>query len=65
LQVGADADITVFNPNTVIDKSSFDKGLAFSEGIEHVIVNGVMVLRDGETVANIFPGQPVFGKFKN
>jgi uncharacterized Zn-binding protein involved in type VI secretion len=49
----------------VIDKSSFDKGLAFSEGIEHVIVNGVMVLRDGETVANIFPGQPVFGKFKN
>jgi N-acyl-D-aspartate/D-glutamate deacylase len=65
LQVGADADITVFNPNSVIDKSSFDKGLAFSEGIEHVIVNGVMVLRDGETVANIFPGQPVFGKFKN
>jgi dihydroorotase len=65
LQVGADADITVFNPNTVIDKSSFDKGLAFSEGIEHVIVNGVMVLRDGKTVANTFPGQPVFGKFKN
>jgi dihydroorotase len=65
IQVGADADITVFNPNTVIDKSSFDKGLAFSEGIEYVIVNGVLVLKNGKTVNNTFPGQPISGKFKN
>lgn len=64
IQVGADADITIFNPNTVIDKATFDKGLAFSEGIEYVIVNGVIVLRNGKTVANIFPGQPVYGKYK-
>jgi len=30
IQVGADADITIFNPDTVIDKATFDKGLAFS-----------------------------------
>jgi dihydroorotase-like cyclic amidohydrolase len=64
LQVGADADITVFNPNTVIDRSSFDKGLAFSEGIEYVIVNGNLALKNGKTVSDTFAGQPVFGKFK-
>ena len=64
IQVGADADITVFNPATVTDKATFDKGLAFSEGIEYVIVNGVIVLKNGKTVANVFPGQPVYGKYK-
>ena len=65
IQIGADADITIFNPNTVIDKATFEKGLAFSEGIEYVIVNGVVVLRNGKTVGDIFPGQPVYGKYKN
>jgi dihydroorotase len=64
LQVGADADITIFNPDTVIDKATFEKGLAFSEGIEYVIVNGTFVLKNGRTVLNVFPGQPVYGKFK-
>jgi len=64
IQIGADADITIFNPGTVADKATFEKGLAFSEGIEYVIVNGITILKNGKTVANIFPGQPVFGKFK-
>jgi N-acyl-D-aspartate/D-glutamate deacylase len=64
IQVGADADITIFNPATVTDKATFEKGLAFSEGIEYVIVNGTFILKNGKTVANAFPGQPVYGKFK-
>ncbi|MDI1324358.1 MAG: amidohydrolase family protein [Algoriphagus sp.] len=64
IQVGADADITIFNPATVIDKATFEEGLAFSEGIEYVMVNGTFVLRNGETVLNVFPGNPVYGKFK-
>ncbi len=64
IQIGADADITIFNPNTVIDKATFEKGLAFSEGIEYVIVNGVIALKNGKTVDNVFPGQAVYGKFK-
>lgn len=64
IQVGADADITIFNPNTVIDKATFEKGLAFSEGIEYVIVNGTFVLKNGKTVLNVFPGNPVYGKYK-
>jgi cytosine/adenosine deaminase-related metal-dependent hydrolase len=64
IQVGADADITIFNPETVIDKATFEEGLEFSEGIEYVLVNGTFVLRKGETVLNVFPGNPVYGKYK-
>ena len=65
LQIGADADITIFNPTTITDKATFEKGLAFSEGIEYVIVNGIIALQNGKTVSDTFPGQPIFGKFKN
>jgi len=64
MQVGADADITIFNPNTVIDKATFEKGLEFSAGIEYVLVNGSFVLKNGKTVTGVMPGQPVYGKFK-
>ncbi len=64
IQVGADADITIFNPNTIIDKATFEKGLEFSAGIEYVMVNGSFVLMNGKTVTGVLPGQPVFGKFK-
>ncbi|MBY0434692.1 MAG: amidohydrolase family protein, partial [Cyclobacteriaceae bacterium] len=64
IQVGADADITIFNPNTVIDKATFEKGLEFSSGIEYVMVNGTFVLKNGKTVTGVMPGQPVYGKFK-
>jgi Amidohydrolase family len=64
IQVGADADITIFNPQTIIDKATFEKGLEFSAGIEYVMVNGTLVLKNGKTVTGALPGQPVYGKFK-
>jgi len=64
IQVGADADITIFNPKTVTDKATFEKGLEFSAGIEYVMVNGIFSLKNGKTVTTVFPGQPVYGKFK-
>ena len=64
IQVGADADITIFDPKTIADKASFEKGLEFSEGIQYVLVNGTFVLKNSKTVSNIFPGQPVYGKYK-
>ncbi|MBK8788387.1 MAG: amidohydrolase family protein [Chitinophagaceae bacterium] len=64
IQVGADADITIFNPDTIIDKATFEKGLEFSAGIEYVLVNGNFILKNGKTVSNVFPGQAVYGKFK-
>ncbi|HBY58804.1 MAG TPA: D-glutamate deacylase, partial [Solibacterales bacterium] len=41
IKVGADADLTVFDPARVADTATFEKGLSFSEGIEHVLVGGV------------------------
>ena len=64
IQVGADADITIFDPDTVIDKASFEKGLEFSEGIQFVLVNGKLVLKKGKIVENIFPGKAIIGKYK-
>ncbi len=65
IQPGADADITIFDPNTIIDKATFEGGLKFSEGIKYVLVNGTFVVKNGLTVGNVFPGQPVYGKYKN
>jgi dihydroorotase len=64
IQIGADADITIFNPDTIKDKATFEKGLEFSSGIEYVIVNGTFVVKNGKTVPYVLPGQPVYGRFK-
>lgn len=50
LQVGCDADIVVFNPDTIIDTSKHSPGETLNQpiGIPHVIVNGVLVLENGE-----------------
>ncbi|MCB0688827.1 MAG: amidohydrolase family protein [Saprospiraceae bacterium] len=64
IQVGADADITVFDPKTVIDRADF-KELKYSEGIPYVIVNGVFVVKENELVDAVFPGQPIVSKFKS
>jgi N-acyl-D-aspartate/D-glutamate deacylase len=57
IRVGSDADITIFNPDTVIDKATFEDPLRFSAGISYVLVNGVPVVKDGATVAGVFPGR--------
>jgi N-acyl-D-aspartate/D-glutamate deacylase len=63
LREGADADMTVFDPERVRDTATFEKGLSFSAGIDHVLVNGVPVVRDGKTVPNTFPGTAVLGNY--
>lgn len=63
LQVGSDADITIFSPEEISDKADF-KRLQFSEGISHVLVNGVFVVKNGENVEDAFPGKPVLGKYR-
>ena len=43
-----DADLTLFDPDAILDRSTFEKGDLPSAGIAHVFVNGVHVLTDGE-----------------
>lgn len=56
IQVGADADITVFDPATIADRATFEKPAQYSAGIRHVLVNGVPVVRDGAFVEGVHPG---------
>jgi N-acyl-D-aspartate/D-glutamate deacylase len=42
------ADITVFNPETVIDNATFINPHQFPTGIEHVILNGQTIIKNGE-----------------
>jgi N-acyl-D-aspartate/D-glutamate deacylase len=57
IKVGADADITVFDANRVIDAATFEKPLQYSKGIRFVLVNGVGVVSDGELAAGVLPGR--------
>ncbi|KUJ79246.1 amidohydrolase family protein [Ruegeria profundi] len=60
LQVGADADITVFDPETVTDNSTLElgKNALPTTGIPYVIVNGTVVV-DDSVVQRVFPGKPI------
>lgn len=59
IRVGADADITVFDPEKIIDRATFDDPALPSEGVRFVLVNGVPVVREGQLVEDVLPGQPV------
>lgn len=48
LQVGMDADITVFDPDEVIDRATYEDATIPSVGIPYVVVNGVVVVDDGQ-----------------
>jgi N-acyl-D-aspartate/D-glutamate deacylase len=59
IRVGADADITVFDPESVIDRATYVDGSIPSDGIEYVIVGGVLVVDGGEVVEGVRPGRAV------
>lgn len=57
IAVGADADLTVFDPATVRDRATFEAPTTPSAGIPHVLVNGTFVVREGELVNGARPGR--------
>ena len=59
VQVGADADITVFDPDVVIDNATFEHPMQYSSGFKHVLVGGIFVVKDGEFEKDSFPGKPI------
>jgi N-acyl-D-aspartate/D-glutamate deacylase len=56
IQLGADADLVVFDATTITDHASFAKPLAASTGFRFVIVNGVIVVNDDQMVDGALPG---------
>jgi cytosine/adenosine deaminase-related metal-dependent hydrolase len=59
LEPGADADVVVFDPDTVTDRATYDDTTRPTTGFRHVLVNGRPVVRDGELDVNQLPGRPV------
>jgi imidazolonepropionase-like amidohydrolase len=60
-QVGADADLTVFDPARVRDVATFENPAQYSAGIVHVLVNGTFVVRGEQLVRGVAPGRAVRG----
>ena len=59
LQVGMDADITVFDPKTVKANATWDDVAALNDGFHYTLVNGVFILKDGKIVTEVLPGKPI------
>ena len=55
-KVGADAGLMAFDADRIIDKATFENPARYSGGIQHVLVNGVFVVREGSFVAGVYPG---------
>ena len=63
IRLGADADLAIFDPQTISDRSTFKEPAIESAGVRFVIVNGVMVVKDGQLQANVHPGGPIRAPF--
>jgi len=59
LQEGMVTDITIFDPKKVTDNATYERGTLPSTGIPHVIVNGIVVMRDSEPFKRFDAGQPI------
>ena len=59
VQVGADADLVVFDLATVSERGTFTQPNQTATGMRHVIVNGTTVIRDGELVRDALPGRAI------
>ena len=59
LRTGADADIVVFNPETVIDNATYEEPTLPPTGIEYVVVGGTAVVRSAQIVSGVSPGQGI------
>lgn len=63
IRVGADADLTIFDARSITDKSTFQDPAQYAEGIRFVVVNGVLIVKDGQLQSDVHPGRPVRAPF--
>ena len=59
VQVGADADLTIFDSNTIIDRATYENPAQYSAGIYYVLVAGQVVVDQGKLKEGVKPGQPI------
>ncbi len=64
IQEGADADIAIFDPATVTDRSTYTSPAEPSTGFRWVLVAGTPVVSDGKIAGDVFPGRPLVSSQK-
>src|SRR5581483_8374461 len=65
VQEGCDADIVIFDPQTITDRSTYAHPMEPSVGVHYLIVGGTVLIDQGKMVPNIFPGEPLLGSAKH
>jgi N-acyl-D-aspartate/D-glutamate deacylase len=64
LQGGADADVVIFDPQTITDRSTFEKPMEPSVGVRYLLVGGTALIDEGKLVPDVFPGRALLGPGK-
>jgi len=57
LQEGADADIVVFDPQTIADRATYQSPMEPSVGVRYLVVGGTLLVDQGKLVPDVFPGR--------
>jgi len=61
LQEGADADIVVFDSQTITDRATYQSPMEPSVGVRYLVVGGTVLVDQGKLVPNVFPGRAILG----
>jgi len=61
LQEGADADVVVFDPQTITDRATYRAPREPSVGVRYLLVSGTVAVEDGKVVAGAAPGRALMG----
>jgi hypothetical protein len=64
LQEGADADIVVFDPQTIADRSTFEKPMEPTVGVHYLVVGGTPLIDEEKLVPDVYPGRAILGPGK-
>ena len=59
IKPGADADLTIFDPETIIDNATFTEAFKPSSGVKHLVVGGQLVVHHGKFVKGLNAGKAV------
>ena len=65
MQEGADADIVVFDPQTISDRSTFEKPMEPSVGVHELLVSGILLIDQQKMVPEAYPGKAILGPGKS
>jgi N-acyl-D-aspartate/D-glutamate deacylase len=61
IKEGFFADITIFNPDSIIDKATYTQPAQLAEGVQFVLVNGQVVFENGKATGAM-PGRALKGQ---